>query len=291
MIQCKRLGYAVMTSSDPEGQVAYYTDVIGLVVSQKSNSRIVLATQQGLEAIVLMKAEQAGLSGIGFEISPALSLEEAKADLARSGIAAEMRDGAVPTAGRVLAFRDPKGTEIELFHGIGFADVVGDGRGVGTLKLGHVAYNVPDAAGVSDFYIAHLGFKKADWMGQRQFFLRCSSDHHTVNFFRGEQQLHHIAFEVKDFSELVRSVDHLVQKGLLLSWGPARHTIGHNCAAYHINHDGIKIELYAEMDQMHDEELGYYDPKPWHEDKPQRPKDWDNIPAPGNKWRDPAFGA
>jgi hypothetical protein len=28
------------------------------------------------------------------------------------------------------------------------------------------------------------------------------------------------------------------------------------------------------MDQMHDEELGFFEPRPWHQDRPQRPKVW-----------------
>jgi hypothetical protein len=28
------------------------------------------------------------------------------------------------------------------------------------------------------------------------------------------------------------------------------------------------------MDQMNDEALGYFDPRPWHQDRPQRPKVW-----------------
>ena len=28
------------------------------------------------------------------------------------------------------------------------------------------------------------------------------------------------------------------------------------------------------MDQMKDEALGYFDPRPWHQDRPQRPKVW-----------------
>ena len=34
------------------------------------------------------------------------------------------------------------------------------------------------------------------------------------------------------------------------------------------------IELFTELDQMKDESLGYFDPRPWHEDTPQRPKAW-----------------
>ena len=34
------------------------------------------------------------------------------------------------------------------------------------------------------------------------------------------------------------------------------------------------VEFFAELDQMLDEELGFFDPRPWHEDRPQRPKVW-----------------
>ena len=34
------------------------------------------------------------------------------------------------------------------------------------------------------------------------------------------------------------------------------------------------IEFFCEMDQMHDEELGFFEPRPWHQDRPQRPKVW-----------------
>jgi hypothetical protein len=34
------------------------------------------------------------------------------------------------------------------------------------------------------------------------------------------------------------------------------------------------VEFYAELDQMNDEKLGYYEPRPWHRDKPQRLKVW-----------------
>jgi hypothetical protein len=30
----------------------------------------------------------------------------------------------------------------------------------------------------------------------------------------------------------------------------------------------------GEMDQMKDEALGYFEPRPWHQDVPQKPKVW-----------------
>ena len=43
---------------------------------------------------------------------------------------------------------------------------------------------------------------------------------------------------------------------------------------YHRNPDQHVIEFFAELDQVLDEELGYFDPRPWHADRPQRPKVW-----------------
>ena len=50
--------------------------------------------------------------------------------------------------------------------------------------------------------------------------------------------------------------------------------IGHNLFTYHRGPNGLITELFAELDQMKDEALGYFDPRPWHEDRPQRPKQW-----------------
>src|SRR5262249_57479678 len=34
---------------------------------------------------------------------------------------------------------------------------------------------------------------------------------------------------------------------------------------------------------MYDEEFGYFEPRPWHQDRPQRPKVWGND-TPTNYW-------
>jgi len=285
MIQCRRLAYAVLATPDIDRQVEYYRTVLGLPTASRNGPRAVLSNQQGLECVVLEQGGRAGLKGLAFEISPRLSLEEAKRALGGAGIEATIRGGRTPGVERVVAFTDPKGTEIELFNAFRFAEPSRSESGISPLKLGHVAYLVTSIGPVTEFYVGNLGFRKSDWREGAAMFLRCSTDHHTVNFFKGDQQrVHHLAFEVKDFSELVRASDILARNNHPLSWGPARHTIGHNCACYHDNPDGLMIELYAEMDQMLDEELGYFDPRPWHEFRPQRPRGWERGNSPRNKW-------
>jgi hypothetical protein len=58
-------------------------------------------------------------------------------------------------------------------------------------------------------------------------------------------------------------------------WGPLRHGCGHNIAFYHFDPEGLIIEHCAELDRMSNEGLGYFDPRPYHEDRPQYPKAWD----------------
>jgi hypothetical protein len=42
-------------------------------------------------------------------------------------------------------------------------------------------------------------------------------------------------------------------------------------------------ETFAELDRMN-EELGYFEPRPWHRDNPQRPKVWAKDPSAANLW-------
>jgi catechol 2,3-dioxygenase-like lactoylglutathione lyase family enzyme len=248
---------------------------MGLRALAESVSHAVLATREGLEALAFEKGAETGLSRLSFEIDPALSLHEAKAILAEAGIAAEEVNDVSPGISRALRFTDPAGTEIDLFNAYDFT--VGDMRhaiGIMPLQLGHVARFVADVPALTAFYCDTFGFRVSDWRTDVGAFLRCGPDHHTINMFKGEPRLAHLAFEVKDGAELHRACDVLALNGSKLDWGPSRHNIGHNIACYHLDANGHRVEIYTEMDQMKSEELGYFEPRPWHQERPQRPKIW-----------------
>jgi hypothetical protein len=90
--------------------------------------------------------------------------------------------------------------------------------------------------------------------------------------------MHHVAFELRDFSHMQNACDLLAQRNIPILWGPVRHGPGHNIAIYHRTPDDQLIELFCELDRMLDEELGYFEPRPWHRDTPQRPKTWKTGP-------------
>jgi hypothetical protein len=139
--------------------------------------------------------------------------------------------------------------------------------------------------GSVDFFVKLLGFRVSDWMGDFFAFLRCGPDHHTVNLLHGQKnKMHHIAFEARDWDHIRSACDFLGKQKIPLIWGPGRHGVGHNIFIYHHTPDGQIMELYTELDQMTDEGSGAFDPRPWHEDNPQRPKVWQPGPQTSNIW-------
>jgi catechol 2,3-dioxygenase-like lactoylglutathione lyase family enzyme len=249
--------------------------VVGLVLVERTKDRAYLACKLGLEAIALEPGPGNALSRLAFQVAPGTDLGEVARGLAKDGVKTERRQDISPGVAEAVVFTDPKGTQIEIFSDYMFAKDDGRTAGVMPLKLGHVAYRVDDVQAIVKFYCDVLGFRVSDWRADDFAFLRCNADHHTVNFvYDAEPQLHHIAFEVKDWAEIQRAAETLAKHDIHLVWGPGRHIIGHNIAIYHRNADKVRVEFFCEMDQMKDETLGYFDPRPWHQDRPQRPKVW-----------------
>jgi catechol-2,3-dioxygenase len=189
---------------------------------------------------------------------------------------------------KLLAFDDIKGTTIELLSEWRHLTPSQSTAGVSPFKLGHVAFVVPDVHAVADFYQRILGFRVSDWIEDVFVFMRCNPDHHTVNFVRGKNtSMHHFAFQLRDFSHLESGCDVLSQNRIPIIWGPLRHGPGHNVSIYHRNPDQQVIEFFAELDQVLDEEIGIFDPRPWHEDQPQRPKVWSRASRSQSGWGPP----
>ncbi len=273
VISVKRLGHATLTSPDIERQIAYYTDVIGLTLVERGKDRAYLASRLGLEAVALEPGGINALSALSLQVAPGTDLKDVERGLTQDGVKCQRANGISPGVAEAVVFTDPKGTRIEIFSDYAFAKDDGGTAGIAPLKLGHVAYRVDNVQKIVKFYCDVLGFRVSDWRADDFAFLRCNSDHHTVNFvYDAEPQLHHIAFEVKDWAEIQRAAETLARHDIHLVWGPGRHIIGHNIAIYHRNADKVRVEFFCEMDLMKDESLGYFDPRPWHQDRPQYPK-------------------
>jgi catechol 2,3-dioxygenase-like lactoylglutathione lyase family enzyme len=285
MIRVRRIAHADFETPDVDRQVDYYTEILGLTLVDKAKDVAYLAGTNDHHAVVLRKGSEPRCTRLAFQTAPDADLAEFKKQVEAHGIKVAARSDAEPTIPEMLTFEDTKGTIMEVFREREPAPQRFGEKGIVPLKLGHVAFNVVGVKKASDFYCDVLGFRVSDWMADFFVFLRCSPDHHTVNLVDSQRnKMHHIAFELRNWGHLQTACDFLATKGYPLIWGPGRHGIGHNLFAYHRNPDGQIVELFAELDRINDEELGYFEPRPWHKDRPQKPKVWAKDPSASNIW-------
>lgn len=281
-----RLSHVALRTPDVERLRTYYTDVIGLSQYETGDGVTYLASGGQGPALELRESDERALDHIGFEVAESRE-EELLARLAQHGVAIETSTDADPGFARSHLLSDIEGNRLQLA-------VVDQERapappaasGIVPQKLGHVATRTTSAEAVTGFYESALGFTWSDWMGDFFVFLRCNVDHHTVNFVNASEpgHLHHFAFELQDAGHIAAACDALATRGVRLIWGPGRHGIGHNLFTYHADPDGNVVELFCELDRMASEELGYFEPRPWHAERPQRPKRWAPDPTSANLW-------
>ncbi|MEM7347358.1 MAG: VOC family protein, partial [Chloroflexota bacterium] len=235
---------------------------------------------------VLNKGSEHNINFLSFQLQPDASLPETAKLLKAAGVSAELQSDPQPGMAEALKIADPDGYALYLYQAGAFNEQGFGTQGIVPQKLGHVALLVQDIQKTVTFYTDVLGFRWSDWIADFFVFMRCGPDHHSMNFLeRPSKGVHHVAYQLRDAAHMQAASDWLAQHKIPLIWGPGRHGPGHNLFTYHADPDGTVIELFAELDLMLDEALGYFEPKPYHEEFPQRPKHWDLTPQAPNKYQ------
>ena len=131
-------------------------------------------------------------------------------------------------------------------------------------KLGHVNSLTGDLAGVTEFYCAALGMR-VDRSPRRRGLLAASrrrSPHGRARR-QGLLPLPPSRVRADRLGELRVALDHLAQHGRWLAWGPVRHALGQNLAAYvRIPEEECMVELYSDMEQL----AADHEPRMWPDD-------------------------
>ena len=293
MLQVKRISHATFETPDLDRQIDYQVNVLGLSLAERGRDRAFMKTAMGQPTIVLKQGDTPRCTGLAFQVDPASTIDELRKRLSDGGIHSQFCNDAVPGVGETLSFKDPQGTTIDVFAETRLLSEDRIPKAFVPLKLGHLAFKTKDMHEMVKFYGEMLGFRVSDWRKDIFVWMRCGPDHHTTNFAKGDVvKMHHIAFELADRAEILRACDFLGRNKYQIIWGPGRHIIGDNIFTYHRDPDGHIIELYAEMARIDSEDLGYFVPRPWRDDRPYKPTDWSadtltNLWGPGPP---PGFG-
>ncbi len=270
-----RVGFLGLNSVRREESKDYYSRVVGLPVVAENPQESYFGCGFGSHALSLHAAEQPGFRHLGLQIAGSGPLDDALAALRADGIEGQIKSSALHGVDKVIEISDPDGYRLFLYRDEASSQPHFPVHGICPQKLGHVALWAKNPKLLEQYYCNTLGFRTSDWIDNVFVFLRCNTDHHTVNFLAGPRPgMFHFAFELRDANHLMQSCDVLGKEKVRIEWGPGRHGPGHNLYTYHRDPEGNIVELFAELDIMRSEELGYFDPRPHHRDSPQRPKIW-----------------
>ena len=265
MIALRRIDHASLRVTDLAGASARWCAQLGLVERERDGRRARLACDDEPFCLELVAAEAPGVEHVAYELRRGCTIDDARSHFDTAGIGWEERaDG--------LKVSDPEGNGVLVMPYRAPAvrwtsharpashQVVGHPR-----RLGHVNFLTGRIDEQIDWYVGVLGMGLTDWLGDGGVWLHVNSDHHVMALVdKGYSHLHHIAFDVVDIGQMRTALDHLGRHGRWLGWGPARHGIGGNIAAYvRIVEEECFVELYCDMEQLEPD----HEPRRWPDNR------------------------
>ena len=294
MVKPFKIGYADFLAKEIEAMEHYYTNVMGLTLVEKGEDGTrYLSTGLDHHNITLIPSNQSDLQCMGFQLGNQYELKDVEKQLNKQGISVKFKSDARPGVSELLELTDPDGFIVQLYIQMEMPAPHFKENGIVPNKLGHLALGSMDPKKSVAFYNDVLNFEYTDKIGDRANFITCNADHHVLNVSNlgqlvGRPVMYHIAFELRDASHQYKSLDILAKNNIPTLWGPTRHTAGHNIAAYHHDPDGNLIEMFIDMDQLL-LDVGYFDPRPWHEELPMKARHWDDNAAWGTGYEHTLF--
>jgi catechol 2,3-dioxygenase-like lactoylglutathione lyase family enzyme len=275
MISLRRIHHVCLAVADVRAATDRWAVQFGLTPRELRDGHAYLACDYEPYSLELAQRDVAGHDHTGYELARGISLDDAAAHLDGLGVAHERRAGA-------LHFRDPDGHGIELVALAPSADSrPAIARSTTTLpgfhprKLGHVNFLTGDLPAMTEFCCDVLGMRVTDRLGDEGTWLHINADHHTMALVgKGYIHLHHLAFELVDWGEMRVALAHLAQHGRWLAWGPVRHGLGRNLAAYvRIPEEECFVELFSDMEQLEPD----HEPREWPDDA-HSSNTWGTLP-------------
>lgn len=279
-----RASHVVMTVKDLAVSKHFYTELVGLIVSDEDANTAYL---RGLEeachhSLVLKRATGAPrCERIGMRVFTEQDLEKVETYYKAAGLPAKWVE--VPFQGRTLHVSDPAGVPLEFCATMTVmprkVTAFREFKGGCAHRLDHYQILAPDVQAQCDFYMAQ-GFRLSEYIVADRsrdlagVFLQRKGNPHDIVFFNGTgPRIHHFAFTSIDAGTLMRACDVAGNMGYghVVERGPGRHGPGHAQFVYFRDPDGHRVELFTTHYQIMDIEC---EPIEWHAESPLRKEIW-----------------
>ncbi|WP_324766950.1 3,4-dihydroxyphenylacetate 2,3-dioxygenase [Pokkaliibacter plantistimulans] len=288
-----RASHVVLNVRDLDASKHFYTELVGLAVSDEDASAVYL---RGMEenchhSLVLRKSGEATCSRIGLRVQTADDIYAMQAYFEAQGIASSLVD--VPFQGPTLHVSDSVGMPLEFCASMEFRPRLMKEyhlyRGAAAQRLDHYQIQSNDVRRSFEFY-QPLGFRLSEYTFSKRedggdnlwgVWLQRKGNPHDIVFTNGfGPRLHHFAYTLPDTNDMIRACDvaGALGYGPRLERGPGRHGISGALFVYFRDPDGHRIELF----NTHYQNIDLEPAQAWDLSNPKRADQW-GMPAQ-NKW-------
>lgn len=218
--------YVRIGSEDLDTSVRFATETLGLELVEREAGCAYLRGDDRHHNICYTKGRESG-QVTGWEVASMAALDRAAAEFDDAGIRVETGTSEEREQRRVrgmLKVSDPSGNLIELV-----ARPAASGRrwfptrDCGITHFSHVGLHTRDAPRDEAFWVANLGAKVSDWIGDAAL-IRINEIHHNVALFPSTRSgIQHVNFQVETQDDIMRSFYFLQQRNVKIVFGPGRH--------------------------------------------------------------------
>ena len=246
---------------DFDKQIEFYKNHWGLTVQHDDGNVVYFAAEGSPEQYVtrVRKSDNKRLDLVSFGAADAADVDALAESLIASNVQLVTEPGQLHTLGSGYGFRffDLEGRTIEVSSDVEVREHRKiEEREAIPVRLSHVVLNSNQPEKMRAWYEQHLGFRLSDTlnhphMGDIFYFMRCSTQHHSIAIARGPHaSLQHASFELRGIEEYMRGSGRMIRAGYRKIWGPGRHLAGDNTFTYFMDPNGNTMEMTTELEML-----------------------------------------
>ncbi len=249
--------HAALRVADLEEAFARWSHLLGLHGEIFGSEALLRCAHEDFCLRLITSTQATGIEYIAYELMPEITLALAKKELEARGVAVvEINVGLRGTGLQVI---DPDGNKVVLLERIRPSETRNPEWQFSSRtpafhprKFGHCNFLTSNVARISAWYIEKLGFQLTDRIGTEGVWLHVNADHHVLAFLeKGINHIHHLAFELNDWSAFRVALDHLGKNKRHIVWGPGRHGMARNLYSYfRMPEEDMFIELCGDLEQL-----------------------------------------
>jgi 3,4-dihydroxyphenylacetate 2,3-dioxygenase len=255
-----RAAYAELVVTDLAASEEFYVDLLGLVVSARTEEALYLRgwEERSHHSLVLRQGSTAACARLSFRVRTERDVDLIAAEFASRGCVVRMVEHELLGMGRAVRVWDPFGVPLEFFHEIDQFETQLQRfdlqRGAPIMRMDHFNIHSPLCEETIAFW-QQLGFRCTEYIstdGDDErvtggWLARKPTVHDmAVTAGRGPR-MHHIGLFVAEPLGVLRACDQLAgaYHRDVIERGPGRHGVSNAFFVYLRDPDGHRIELYA----------------------------------------------